>query len=61
MQYGFNEMKLHRISAESEDDNAGSIGVLKKLGFTYEGTMKECEIKEGGFISLDLYAKLSAD
>jgi ribosomal-protein-alanine N-acetyltransferase len=59
--YGFTQMNLHRISAESEDDNGGSIGVLKKLGFTYEGTMKECEIKEGRFINLDLYAKLRRD
>lgn len=58
MDYGFNEMNLHRISAEVEDDHPGSIAVLKKLGFNYEGTMKECEIKNGRFINLELYALL---
>jgi ribosomal-protein-alanine N-acetyltransferase len=59
LEYGFSEMNLHRVSAESEDDNAGSIGVLKKLGFVHEGTMQECEIKNGRFINLDIYAKLA--
>jgi len=59
--YGFNEMNLHRISAEVESDNPLSIAVLKKLGFNYEGTMRDCEIKEGRFISLELYAKLNLD
>jgi len=31
---------------------------MEKLNFEYEGTMKECEIKNGRFISLDIYAKL---
>jgi ribosomal-protein-alanine N-acetyltransferase len=57
--YAFKEMKVHRIFAESEDDNPGSIATLKKLGFVYEGTRKECEIKEGRFINLDMYALLN--
>jgi ribosomal-protein-alanine N-acetyltransferase len=59
--FGFNKMNLHRIAAESEDDNAGSIAVLKKLGFEYEGTKRECEIKDGRFINLDQYAKLKKE
>lgn len=56
IEYGFEQMDLHRIKAESEDDNAGSIATLKKLGFVYEGTQRECEIKDGRFISLETYA-----
>lgn len=59
--FGFTEMNLHRIMAESEDDNKRSIAVLKKLGFLYEGTKRECEIKEGRFINLDVYAKLKEE
>ncbi len=54
--YGFKEMNLHRISAEVEDDNPASKAVLKKLGFLHEGTMKQCEIKDGRFINLEIYA-----
>ncbi len=60
LEYGFAEMNLHRVSAESDDDNAGSIAVLKKLGFIQEGTRRECEIKDGRFITLDIFAKFSS-
>jgi ribosomal-protein-alanine N-acetyltransferase len=33
---------------------------MDKLGFQHEGTMKECEIKNGKFINLDIYAKIKA-
>lgn len=59
-EYGFTEMNLHRIAAEVEEDNTASIAVLKKLGFTYEGTMKGCEMKEGRFINLDVYARINS-
>ncbi|MBC7868206.1 MAG: GNAT family N-acetyltransferase [Gloeobacteraceae cyanobacterium ES-bin-316] len=57
--FGFEEMQLHRISAEVEDDNPASIAVLKKLGFEHEGTLRACEIKEGRFINLEIYAILN--
>ena len=60
IEYAFSEMDLHRIKAESEDDNAGSIATLKKLGFVYEGTQRECEIKNGRFINLEIYALLNS-
>ena len=57
--YAFTRMNLHRIKAETEDDNQGSIATLKKLGFLYEGTQKECEIKDGRFLNLEIYALLN--
>ena len=59
--YGFNEMNLHRISAEVEDDNQASIAVMQKLGFVMEGIRKECEIKEGRYINLIMYALLKLE
>lgn len=61
IEYGFTDMNLHRISAEAETDNPGSIAVLKKTGFVYEGTFKEYEIKDGRFIHLALYALLKKE
>jgi len=60
-EYGFTVMNLHRIAAEVEEDNPGSIAVLKKSGFTYEGTLRECEIKDGRFINLEVYALLKKE
>lgn len=57
--HGFSHFGLHRIEALIETNNHNSKRVMTKLHFTHEGTMKECEIKNGAFISLDIYAKLN--
>jgi ribosomal-protein-alanine N-acetyltransferase len=56
LEYGFKKMHLKRIEAEVETENIPSISVLKKLQFFYERTKKDCEIKNGSYISLDVYA-----
>src|SRR5690606_35213763 len=50
--YGFQQLGLHRIEAMVESENLNSKKVLTRAHFTHEGTMKECEIKNGRFISL---------
>ena len=54
--YGFKKMHLNRIEAEVETENSMSIRVMKKLQFVHEQTKKDCEIKNGKYISLDVYA-----
>lgn len=56
--YGFNELKLHRIEALIESGNFNSKKFMEKVQFQYEGTMRDCEIKNGRYISLDMYALL---
>ncbi len=58
IEYGFTEMNLHRIEAIIETGNDNSSKLLRKMGFAYEGTNKECEIKNGRFIDLEVYALL---
>ena len=57
--YGFDNLGLHRIEGLVETDNLTCKNAMKKLDFYHEGTMKDCEIKNGKFISLDIYAKLN--
>ena len=59
--YGFDKLGLHRIEGFVESDNTNCKQAMSKLDFQHEGTMKECEIKNGKFISLDIYAKLKND
>lgn len=61
VEYGFKEMGLHRIEAEVETGNTASKNVLTGLGFKFEGTKRDCEIKGGRFISLDIFSMLSTD
>lgn len=56
--YGFENLELHRIEGFVESENKNCKNAMAKLDFHYEGTMKDCEIKNGRFISLDIYVKL---
>lgn len=56
--YGFDSLGLHRIEGLVESDNENCKNAMKKLDFKHEGTMRYSEIKQGKFISLDIYSKL---
>lgn len=58
-QYGFEHLGLHRIEGLVESDNTNCKNAMAKLDFQLEGTMIDCEIKNGKFISLNIYAKLN--
>lgn len=52
------EKSIHRIEAFVEAGNVASCRVLEKAGFQYEGKMVDCEVKDGRYISLLIYALL---
>lgn len=57
--YGFDNLGLHRIEGFVETENINCKKAMSKLHFDHEGTMKDCEMKNGKYISLDIYAKLN--
>lgn len=57
--YGFEKLGLHRIEGFVEAENKNCKRALTKLGFQHEGTMIDCEIKDGKFISLDIYSDIN--
>ena len=57
--FAFDSLNLHRIEGFVESKNKKCKSAMAKLNFAYEGTMKECEIKNGEFISVDIYALLN--
>ncbi|HOU46521.1 MAG TPA: GNAT family N-acetyltransferase [Chitinophagales bacterium] len=59
--YGFDKLGLHRIEGFVETKTGNCKTAMAKLDFRLEGTMKDCEIKNGKFISLDIYAKIKND
>ncbi len=58
---GFNTMGLNRIEGYVVSDNHKCKRALEKINFTYEGTMRECEVKNGELISVDIYSILKKD
>lgn len=56
--YAFEKMNLHRIEGFVETDNINCKKAMEKLDFYHEGTLRDCEVKDGKFISLDVYTML---
>lgn len=57
----FAQFDIVRIFAEPFETNAGSRGVLKKAGFTYEGTMRNGIYKNGKIQSYCMYSILRGE
>jgi len=58
LDYGFNELKLHRIEALVADTNIPSIKLLKRFNFSKEGTMREDYVVNGKNEDSDCYSLL---
>ena len=59
VKFGFEGMNLRRIEGFVESGNMNCKNALKKVEFQYEGTMRDSEMKNGNFISVDVYASLN--
>lgn len=59
--HGLDKLQLHRIEAFVEEGNENSSRTLLKQKFEHEGTLRDYEIKNGHFISVHVFAKISAD
>lgn len=58
VKYAFETMKLHRMEANHLLRNPTSGRVLQKLGFKYEGLMRQSYLKDGIFEDLVFYGLL---
>ncbi len=60
-EYGFTKLELNRIEGFVVSENTKCKSALEKINFQYEGTMRECEIKNGKKINVDLYSILKSE
>lgn len=58
---GFENFNLNRIEGFVENTNRKCKSALEKINFRHEGTLKECEIKDGNYLDVDIYAILKKD
>ncbi len=56
--FGFRVLDLHRITAAIGPDNTASIAVVKKLGFTREGRLRDHVFTNGAWRDSELYSIL---
>ena len=57
--FGFTTLGLHRISAAIGPDNAASIAIVTKLGFTHEGRLRDHVFTNGAWRDSILYSLLA--
>lgn len=47
LDFGFNELNLHRVSLTVFDYNAGAIKLYERVGFVHEGTARQAFLRDG--------------
>lgn len=58
---GFTELGLNRIEGYVLSENSKCKKGLEKINFTYEGTLREWEVKNGEKIDVDVYSILKSE
>ncbi len=61
LSYLFDNLRLHRVSIQAATENAASNGVIKKLGFKWEGLLKENERVNQCFLDHNTYGMTRSD
>lgn len=60
-EFGFEKLRLHRISIAAAEHNEKSRAIPERLGFRFEGVMRDAEWLYDRFVDHRLYARLSTD
>jgi ribosomal-protein-alanine N-acetyltransferase len=55
LEYGFNVLRYHKISARHFVDNLSSGRVMEKIGMRHEGLLQDDVMKDGRYITVELY------
>ncbi|MDR3280393.1 MAG: GNAT family N-acetyltransferase [Synergistaceae bacterium] len=61
LDYGFNIMRFERVEVFLNVDNDRSDGLLKKLGFKLEGTLRDYALSPKGLMDQSCYSLLKRD
>lgn len=61
LEFGFNELGLHRIAAMVAKDNTPSLRILSKFGFRFEGVLREDYLVDGRAEDSHLYSLLKPE
>jgi len=59
--YGFNTLNLHRIFLRVFEGNERGKKAYRKVGFVYEGTMRQARFHQGRYWDVDIMSILQSD
>lgn len=61
LSYGYEEWQFNRIEAFVDPENLASSKLLSRLGFRYEGFLRDAFFEKGKFVNAELYSLLRHD
>ena len=61
LQFGFEELKLHRIEAKFIEENSRSRRVMEKVGMTFEGVCREGMLIKGKYVNVGICSILRSE
>ena len=61
LQFGFGSLQLNRIQAYTFASNSRSVSLLKSMGFSTEGVLRESVVQEGRYVDDMLFSKLARE
>ena len=61
IRYAFDELGMHRVVIRCAYGNTKSRAIPERLGFTEEGTLRECEWLHDGYVDLVVYSLLRSE
>jgi ribosomal-protein-alanine N-acetyltransferase len=59
--FGFGQVNFHKIQVCHKENNIASQGVIKKCGFTYEGTLRDYFFMDGKYVDRLYYSMLKSE
>ncbi|WP_330630252.1 GNAT family N-acetyltransferase [Halocatena halophila] len=59
IEYGFEQLRLHRISATTMAPNDDARTLCKRLGFVHEGTARDAQFANGGYVDAERFGLLA--
>ena len=59
--HAFKSLQLHRVELRCAAGNQQSIRVAERLGFTFEGTLRQNEFLNGAYVDENIYGILHAE
>ncbi len=59
VEYGFQRLRLHRVSATVMAPNEASRRLCDRLGFVHEGTAREAQFADGRYVDVERYGLLA--
>jgi RimJ/RimL family protein N-acetyltransferase len=61
LDYAFDELRIHKVTAEAYDLNAASRGILESVGFVHEGVGREDAFLRGEYRDTHYYGVLEGE